>query len=207
MSAVGRNRRGVPRPGRWLALAAVLLIVIGAAGCTTSSSGKDEQTGSENGYVAGDRQLTRVPVKDRKKAPAISGPSVTDTKKTISTADHAGKVIVVNVWGSWCGPCRMEAPALQEASVATKDHAQFVGIDSRDSGVAQPQAFQRANKITYPSIFDPDGSQVVKFEKLPPSAIPSTMVIDKKGRVAVRILGPISKATLIDIIDDVAAGK
>ncbi|SDS44850.1 TlpA family protein disulfide reductase [Microlunatus soli] len=190
-----------------MAVVAVLLILVGLAGCSTNSAGQNSQTGSENGYVAGDNQLTRVPVKDRKQAPVISGPSVADTDKTISSADHAGTVIVVNVWGSWCGPCRKEAPDLQEASAETAGTAQFIGIDSRDSGVAQPRAFQRANKIDYPSIYDPDGSQVVKFENLPPSAIPSTMVIDKQGRVAVRILGPISKATLVDIISDVAAGK
>lgn len=185
----------------------VLLILVGTAGCSTDSAGQNSQTGSENGYVAGDNQLTRVPVADRKQAPTISGPSVSDTSETISSADYAGRVIVVNVWGSWCGPCRLEAPELQAASAATADKAQFIGIDSRDSGVAQPRAFQRANKIDYPSIYDPDGSQVVKFENLPPSAIPSTLVIDKQGRVAVRILGPISKNTLIDIVDDVAAGK
>lgn len=197
-----RNRA---RP--WVALVAALLILIGLAGCSTDSAGKDSQTGSEDGYVAGDNQLTRVPIKDRRKAPVISGPSVADPKKTISSADHAGEVLVVNVWGSWCGPCRKEAPDLQAASAETADQAHFIGIDSRDSGIAQPQAFQRANDIDYPSIYDPDGAQVVKFENMPPSAIPSTLVIDEQGRVAVRILGPISKATLIDIVGDVAAGK
>lgn len=214
MTVDRRTSHGIPRTlslskgsGSLGAVIAVLLILVGLSGCTASSAGKDSQTGSETGYVAGDNQLTRVPVEDRKPAPVISGPSVADSEKTISSADHAGKVIVVNVWGSWCGPCRKEAPDLQAASVETKDQAQFIGIDSRDSGVAQPRAFQRANKIDYPSIYDPDGSQVVKFENLPPSAIPSTMVIDEHGRVAVRILGPISKATLVDIIGDVAAGK
>lgn len=201
------SRAGLLRARPVSALLGMLVIVLALAGCTTSGSSKNSQTGSGTGFVGGDSQYTRVPIKKREKAPVISGPSVADTQKTISSADYSGKVLVINVWGSWCGPCRSEAPALQEASVKTKAKAQFIGIDSRDTGSAAPAAFQRAHKITYPSIFDPDGSQVVKFKTLPPSAIPSTLVIDKHGRIAVRILGSISKDTMIDIIDDIAAGK
>jgi thiol-disulfide isomerase/thioredoxin len=190
--------------GALTALIMMLLVVL--AGCSTDSAGQDSQTGSENGYVGGDQQLTRVAPNDRKPAPTISGPAVSGTE-TVSSADHRGTVIVVNVWGSWCPPCRQEAPNLQAASEATRDTASFIGIDSRDPGKAAPQAFVRAFGIRYPSIYDPDGSQVVKFSDLPPSAIPSTLIIDKQGRIAVRILGSISKQTLIDIIDDVAAGR
>jgi thiol-disulfide isomerase/thioredoxin len=180
------------------------LLVI--TGCSTDSAGRNEQTGTENGYVGHDQQLTQVPVGKRVKAPRISGPSLTDDR-TIDSQDYAGRVLVVNVWGSWCPPCRKEAPDLQAASDKLGDKAQFIGLDSRDPGKAAPQAFLRAHKITYPSIYDPDGSQVVKFDNLPPSAIPSTLVIDKQGRLAVRILGTITTETLVDIVDDVAAGK
>lgn len=184
----------------------VVLVLAALAGCSTDSAGRDSQTGSENGYVGGDQQLTRVAVKDRVPAPVISGPSV-NGRGTVSSAGDRGKVIVVNIWGSWCPPCRREAPDLQAASRATADTARFIGIDSRDPGKAAPKAFLRAFKITYPSIYDPDGSEVVKFSHLPPSAIPSTLVIDEQGRVAVRILGTISKDTMIDIIHDTAAGR
>ncbi|QDP98267.1 TlpA family protein disulfide reductase [Microlunatus elymi] len=208
MSVRFDSRAQSKTPGRKLApLLAIVMILVGLAGCSTDSAGADSQTGSENGYVGSDQQLTRVAPKDRAKAPEISGPSLTDPKKTINSSDYAGKVIVYNVWGSWCAPCRKEAPDLQAASDETAKVSQFIGINSRDTGTAQPQAFVRANKITYPSIYDPDGSQVVKFENLPPSAIPSTLIIDKQGRVAVRILGSITKATLVDMIDDVAEGK
>ncbi|HEY9292964.1 MAG TPA: TlpA disulfide reductase family protein [Microlunatus sp.] len=194
-------------PGSKLAaLLAILMILIAVAGCSADSAGADSQTGSENGYVGSDQQLTRVEPANRSKAPQISGPSLSGST-TVDSADYSGKVIVYNVWGSWCAPCRKEAPDLQAASEQTAKTAQFIGINSRDTGKAQPQAFVRANDISYPSIWDPDGSQVVKFEGLPPSAIPSTLIIDKQGRVAVRILGSISKGTLVDMIDDVAAGK
>ncbi|QGN33804.1 TlpA disulfide reductase family protein [Microlunatus sp. Gsoil 973] len=188
------------------AAAVIISALLVISGCSTDSAGRDAQTGTENGYVGHDQQLTRVPVAKRVKAPVISGPSLTDGK-TIDSADYAGKVLVINVWGSWCPPCRKEAPDLQTASDKLGAKAQFIGINSRDPAKAAPQAFLRAHKITYPSIYDPDGSQVVKFDNLPPSAIPSTLVIDEQGRLAVRILGTISTDTLVDIVDDVAAGK
>lgn len=189
------------------AIAAVItsaLLMI--TGCSTDSAGRDSQTGSENGYVGHDQQLTRVPVSKRAKAPEIRGPALTGGG-TVDSADYSGKVLVINVWGSWCPPCRKEAPDLQAASDKLGNKAQFIGIDSRDPGEAAPRAFLRSHKITYPSIYDPDGSQVVKFNNLPPSAIPSTLVVDKQGRLAVRILGTITRDTLVDIVDDVAAGK
>jgi thiol-disulfide isomerase/thioredoxin len=116
--------------------------------------------------------------------------------------------VVLNVWGSWCPPCREEAPALQAASVKTADVAQFVGITTKDADPAQPRAFVRVNKISYPSIFDPTGTTLLTFAgTLPPSAIPSTLIVDRQGRLAARVLGPISERTLVSMVDDVAAGK
>jgi thiol-disulfide isomerase/thioredoxin len=186
--------------------AVIISALLMITGCSTDSAGQNSQTGSENGYVGSDQQLTRVPVDKRKPAPEIDGPSLVGGKQ-IDSADYRGKVLVINIWGSWCPPCRKEAPDLQAASNQLGSKAQFIGINSRDSGEAAPAAFLRSHKISYPSIYDPDGTQVVKFSNLPPSAIPSTLVIDKHGRIAVRILGTITRDTLVDIVDDVAAGK
>jgi thiol-disulfide isomerase/thioredoxin len=186
-----------------LVAAAVLMIT----GCSTTTADEPTRSSGENGYVGVQPQLTQIPPADRKKAPTVSGPEL-GTDKTISTADYAGKVIVINVWGSWCAPCRKEAPDLQAASVRTKGKAQFLGITSRDATPATPLAFVRSNKITYPSIFDPDGATLLTFARdLPPSAIPSTLILDAEGRVAVRILGQITETTLVAMIDDVAGGK
>lgn len=205
MSRRRRSAYGLSRTSR-VGLVMVAALLVGVSACSTSSAGKDSQTGDDNGYVGSDHQLTMIKPKKRKPAPTISGPSVSGSK-TIDTADYSGKVVVINVWGSWCAPCRKEAPDLQKASKKTADKAQFVGIDSRDSGKAGPRAFLRAFKITYPSIYDPDGSRVVKFSKVPPSAIPSTLVLDQHGRVAARVLGTVTQSTLVDMIDDVASGK
>ena len=185
------------------ALAAMLML----AAC--ASTGADEQTRSAGqvGYPDVARNLTRVPPDQRTELPTISGPAL-GSNQTISTQNFRGKVVVINVWGSWCPPCRKEAPDLQGASVQTKDIAQFVGITSKDYDPAPAEAFVRSFEITYPNIYDPTGKVLLAFAgELPPSAIPSTMIIDRQGRLAVRVLSEVSKITLVDMINDVADGQ
>ncbi len=183
------------------------MLILVATGCSATGADEGTRSAGQQGYVGVDRNLTRIPPDQRKPAPVISGARL-GSQETLSTEAYAGKVLVINVWGSWCPPCRSEAPDLQAASVETKADAQFIGITSKDLDPAPAVAFVRASKITYPSIYDPSGKVLLSFGRdLPPSAIPSTMVIDKQGRLAVRILGPISKITLVDLISDVAAGK
>jgi thiol-disulfide isomerase/thioredoxin len=185
------------------ALAAMLML----AAC--AGTGADEQTRSAGqvGYPDVARNLTRVPPDQRTELPIVSGPAL-GSNQTISTQNFRGKVVVINVWGSWCPPCRKEAPDLQGASVQTKDIAQFVGITSKDYDPAPAEAFVRSFKITYPSIYDPTGKVLLAFAgELPPSAIPSTMIIDRQGRLAVRVLSEVSKITLVDMINDVADGQ
>jgi thiol-disulfide isomerase/thioredoxin len=185
------------------ALAAMLML----AAC--AGTGADEQTRSAGqvGYPDVARNLTRVPPDHRTELPTVSGPAL-GSNQTISTQNFRGKVVVINVWGSWCPPCRKEAPDLQGASVQTKDIAQFVGITSKDYDPAPAEAFVRSFKITYPSIYDPTGKVLLAFAgELPPSAIPSTMIIDRQGRLAVRVLSEVSKITLVDMINDVADGQ
>jgi thiol-disulfide isomerase/thioredoxin len=184
-------------------LAAMLML----AACTTP--GADEQTGGSGqaGYPSVRGNLTRIPPDQRRELPPVSGPAL-GSNKTISTQDYRGKVVVINVWGSWCPPCRKEAPDLQAASVETKNVAQFIGITSKDYDPAPAEAFVRSFKITYPSIYDPTGKVLLAFAgELPPSAIPSTMIIDQQGRLAVRVLSEVSKITLVDMINDVADGR
>jgi thiol-disulfide isomerase/thioredoxin len=188
-------------------LAAGLAGIVMLAAC--AGTGADEQThsGGQVGYPDVPRNLTRVAPDQRKEIPAVSGQAL-GSKKTISTGDFRGKVVVVNVWGSWCPPCRKEAPDLQAASMETRNVAQFVGITSKDYDPAPAEAFVRSFKITYPSIYDPTGKVLLAFAgELPPSAIPSTMIIDRQGRLAVRVLSGVSKITLVDMINDVANGR
>jgi thiol-disulfide isomerase/thioredoxin len=178
----------------WLVVAALLLV-----GCGSGPTGT-------SGYIAGDGTLTVLPPDQRPAAPVLEGPTLDgDTWRSDSAA---GKVIVYNVWGSWCAPCRAEAPALVSASRRTSDRALFVGLNTRDLDKAAPQAFVRTFEVPYPNLHDPDGALLLKFSgQLPASAIPSTLLVDPKGRVAARIIGEVTEATLVDVIDDLAAGK
>jgi thiol-disulfide isomerase/thioredoxin len=178
-------------------LAAILLLLALLAGCGTAQAG--------NGFVSGDGSYTTVPPDQRKLAPTLQGTTVDGA--TFDPTTLAGKVVVVNVWGSWCAPCRKEAPDLQAAASQTKDTAIFVGINTRDLDQAPAQAFQRAFGITYQSLYDPTGALLLGFTDLPPNAIPSTLVIDAKGRVAARIVGGTTSATIVGIVTDVSQGR
>ena len=186
-----------------VALAATLILV----SCARTGTDEQSQNAGQVGYPTVPRNLTRISPDQRQVLPTVSGPAL-GSNQTISTQDYRGKVVVVNVWGSWCPPCRKEAPDLQAASVETKDVAQFVGITSKDYDPAPAEAFVRSFKITYPSIYDPTGKVLLAFAgELPPSAIPSTMIIDREGRLAVRVLSEVSKITIVDMINDVANGR
>lgn len=185
-----------------------MLVVVLITGCSATAADEPTRSGDSDGYVGAQKSVTMIAPDERQAAPVITGALLGDDGGQIDAADFRGEVVVLNVWGSWCGPCRAEAPALQQASEQTKDIAQFIGLNTRDFDQGPPVAFNRANKITYPSIWDPTGSVLVALSgTLPPKAIPSTLVIDKQGRVAARIVGTVTETTLVDMITDVADGK
>ena len=179
------------------ALLAVLVLVAG--GCSRVGSTGDK------GYIDGEGVITLLPVAQRKAPGAVGGESLDGQQ--LSLAAYAGKVVVVNVWGAWCPPCRAEADELAAAAreLAPKGVV-FVGINSRDSSKDNARAFQRTYDVPYPSIYDPGGRNLLAFHRtLTPNAIPSTVVIDAQGRVAASILGAVtSKTTLVDLVEDVA---
>ncbi len=171
------------------------------AGCSHSVG-----TSGDQGYVAGSGIITTVAEADRKAPGAVSGTTLDGAPVALS--DYRGKVVVVNVWGSWCGDCRAEAPMLAKASreLAGKG-VQFLGIDSRDGSKQAAQAFVRNQGITYPSIYDQGGRTLLAFRgTLTPNTVPSTVVIDRKGRVSGSVLGEITRTTLDDLVQDAGAG-
>lgn len=191
----------------WGRVAAVCLVAATAFGCSAQGADGPSRSVSDTGYVGAARAVTLISPGDREPAPEVSGLELGKDRK-ISTADFGGKVVVLNVWSSSCGPCKAEASDLQAASQETKTIAQFVGLNTRDVDQAPPLAFNRSRGVTYPSIFDPAGDLLVRFAgKLPATAIPSTLIIDTENRMAARVVGPVTKETLVGIIQDVSAGR
>lgn len=177
---------------------AVLLL----AACSSAQPGETPGDGAA-GFAIGDGTVTILERSQRPDAPTLEGPSLMEDGERISTDDFAGKVVVVNVWGSWCAPCRHEAPELVEAYERVGDDVEFLGLNTRDLTPAPAQAFVRSFGITYPNIFDPDGALLLGFGQLPPKAIPSTIVIDADGKVAARVIGEVDANTLVALVGDV----
>lgn len=186
-----------------VAVPAVLMPVL-LAGCAGSQAGGGPG-GSDNRFVAGDGAAQLIKAADRKSAPAAAGSALDG--RPLDLAGLRGKVVVVNFWASWCAPCRGEAPTLARLHAQHRANGvEFVGIDIRDSR-DPARAMERNFKIGYPSLFDADGRLTLAFKDVPPNAIPSTLVLDRQGRVAARIIGATTYSGLNPMIQQIAAER
>ncbi|CAN5587459.1 TlpA disulfide reductase family protein [soil metagenome] len=186
-------------------VAVVALAALVSAGLVAGCSNDIGSSGNQ-GYVSGRGIITSVAAGDRKAPGAVEGTTLDGDQVALS--DYRDKVVVVNVWGSWCAPCAAEAPMLTQAAqdLKAKD-VEFLGIDSRDTSKENAQAFVRRFETPYPSLYDQGGRTLLAFRgTLNPNAVPSTIVIDKRGRVAGSVLGQISRTTLDDLVDDALGG-
>jgi thiol-disulfide isomerase/thioredoxin len=193
--ALRRPRPDRRRSRRWATVAVVLPLVLGAASCSDGSDSIAAQAkqGSGKGYVAGDGTIEQIAPADRSTRISVSGTTLDGD--ALDTAQWRGKVVVVNTWGSWCPPCNAEAPDLQRVWQSFQDQdVEFVGVDLRDSPETG-QAFQRKFGLTYPSLRW-DGGGVLVQMKGKATATPTTLVIDRSGRLAGRISGRADASTL-----------
>lgn len=181
------------------ARSARLVVVALMALVLSACVGGVEDTG-DDGYISGNGEFTFIDPGKRQPAPELSGEDLDGEK--ISSADFEGKVLVVNLWGSWCAPCRKEAPALAKASAELADeNVQFLGLLTKDDP-AKAKAFNAKFDITYPSIDDAAGRNQAAFaDSLPSVAIPTTWVIDRNGKIAARVMGEVSEATLRGLVE------
>ena len=149
------------------------------------------------------------PPESRSRPGKISGPELTDPSKTVSLDDFAGKVVVINVWGQWCGPCRAEMPELQKAYDETRRlGVEFLGIDVRDNNRDAAVDFVVDRKVTFPSIYDPAMRTMIAFGgRYPTTVIPSTVVLDREHRVAAVFLRDLLAEDLIPVLNRLAAEK
>lgn len=140
---------------------------------------------------------------DREAMPPISGTTLEGT--SLDLAQFAGKVVVLNAWASWCGPCKDEVPAFVDlASSLDPAKATVVGLNVSDDPTAAA-AFAAEFGMPYPSVEDSKGAILPTIPGVPPAALPSTVVIDQQGRIAARIIGAADGAELARIVDSVAA--
>ena len=182
-------------------LTAALLSSAVTAGCASEVG----STG-EAGYITGKGIVTTLPVAQREEPGVVAGETLEGEQ--IALSDFEGKVVVVNVWGSWCPPCRAEADDLAAAArELPDDEVAFLGINNRDHSRAAAEAFQRKFEVPYPSIYDPAGETLLSFYgTLTPNSIPSTVLIDEQGRVAASVLGEVTKSTLLGLVEEVSTG-
>ncbi|MGW1952229.1 TlpA family protein disulfide reductase [Streptomyces sp. NPDC001920] len=191
-----------------VALLATTSAAVAALTLSACSSGGTSGGGGDTNFVTGNNGIATVPQGERADAPELSGKTIYG--KQLSTADYKGKILVLNVWGAWCPPCRAEAKNLQTVYEDLKGQGvEFVGINTRDTSTTPAKAFEKEFGVTYPSLYDPTGKQMLRFEKgtLNPQLIPSTLVIDRKGRIAARALQALSEDTLRSMIKPVLAEK
>ncbi|MFJ8887913.1 TlpA family protein disulfide reductase [Streptomyces sp. NPDC102402] len=189
-----------------------LLAATAVAGALTLSACSGDGTkaggGGNTNFVTGSGGISTVAKGERTEAPKLDGATLDG--ENLDVADYKGKVVVLNFWGSWCGPCRAEAKHFEKVAQETKgDGVQFVGVNTRDSQKSLAISFEEDFGVTYPSLYDPTGKLLLRFPKgtLNPQAIPSTVVIDRDGKLASRSLAALDADKLREMIDPLVAEK
>jgi len=167
------------------------------AGCSDLSG-----TGGK-GYITSDGTVTEIAPGDRGDRIELTGEDLSG--EPLALAPLRGKPVVVNVWWSACPPCIVEQPHLNEVADDLGDRASFVGVNIRDASAENAQAYVRGQDVAYPSFYSPDGRALLPFSgELGPRDIPSTLVLDRDGRIAAVVRGAIpSKQTLVSVVEKV----
>ena len=188
-------------------LAVLLVAAAYLAGCSTGDDAVAQGGTFEFVAPGGKTDIVYDPPASRGRPGALSGPDLMDPAKTLSLDDFRGKVVVINVWGQWCGPCRAEIAQLQEVYDKTRgDGVAFLGIDVRDNDIDAPRDFVTDRKVTYPSIYDPAMRTMIAFGgKYPTTVIPSTVVLDREHRVAAVFLRELLASDLLPVVQRLAA--
>jgi thiol-disulfide isomerase/thioredoxin len=179
-------------------LLAALAVLVAACSGTGSSAADCER-------IAGVRAgLCPIAEPERGAAPTDAVP-VLGEDADLSLEEFQGRVVVLNFWASWCGPCRLEQPDLNEAhGLLPSDEVAFLGVNIEDT---EPNALAHVREFAmpYPSLFDPGNDYASRFQGIGPRTIPSTIFIDAQGRVAVRVFGVIGTGEVVGLADALAS--
>ncbi|MFD7316565.1 TlpA family protein disulfide reductase [Streptomyces sp. NPDC059883] len=186
-------------------------VVVGVAALTLSACGGGGKSGGggDTNFVTNTGGISTVAAADRKPANRLAGETLEGQR--LDVADLKGKIVVMNVWGSWCPPCRAEAPHFAKVAKETESKGvAFVGINTRDANKGPALAFEKDYGVPYPSLYDPTGKLIVNgFPRgsLNPQSIPSTIVLDRDGKIAARALMALDAEKLRKMIDPLIAEK
>jgi thiol-disulfide isomerase/thioredoxin len=182
-------------------LAAALLGAVLLAGCTTGDDAVDVNNGGEFRFVQGTPSGEVIPEGERAAAPAFSG-TLLETGEEWDSSLLAGQVAVLNFWGSWCAPCRVETPEFSEvAADRADDGVQFLGVNVKEPSEQFALAFVDRFGISFPSLYDPRGEVALAFRDYPANAVPSTIMLDPEGRVAAVYTGEVAQEDLRRVLD------
>jgi thiol-disulfide isomerase/thioredoxin len=188
------------RPARRATVALVAAALLALPACSSGTAA----TVADQGFISGDGTVTQLAASDRKDPVEFRGTTLAG--KPFNLRSLRGDVVVVNVWASWCAPCIAEAPGLQKVYEQTEaEGVRFIGINT-EADQAAARAHERRFEVTYPSLADDGGRVLLRLRgSLPPTATPSTLVLDRNGRVAARVIGRVDASTLQSLVDDARA--
>ncbi|MFE3602716.1 TlpA family protein disulfide reductase [Streptomyces sp. NPDC059096] len=205
------NSGRAPRRRSDRRLRTVLPLVAAASAMTLTACGSGGQSGGggDTNFVTNTGGVSTVAAGERQPIKKIAGETLEGEQ--LDVADLKGKVVVLNVWGSWCPPCRAEAPHFAKVAKETASKGvEFVGLNTRDPNKGPALAFEKDYGVEYPSLYDPTGKLIVSgFPKgsLNPQSIPSTIVLDREGKIAARSLMALNEEKLRKMIDPLIAEK
>jgi thiol-disulfide isomerase/thioredoxin len=192
---------------RWLVISCAAALLVALPGCATGRDAVAQGGTFEFVAPGGKTDIYYDPPEKRGRPGKLAGPDLMDPAKTVALDDFPGNVVVLNVWGQWCGPCRAEIAQLQNVYAATRaEGVSFLGINVRDNQREAARDFVVDHNITYPSIYDPAMRTMIAFGgKYPTTVIPSTLVLDRQHRVAAVFLRELLTEDLQPVVQRLAA--
>ncbi|MGW5721462.1 TlpA disulfide reductase family protein [Amycolatopsis sp. NPDC003865] len=181
-------------------------VLLAVTGCSTGTDAVATGSGFEFVAPGGQTRIFYDPPEQRGMVADMSGESLTERGRQLKLSDYAGKVVVLNVWGSWCGPCRAETGELEDVYAKTKESGvQFLGVNVRDEVRSAAEDFVANFKVSYPSFYDPAGRSLLALKGLPRNVVPATIILDRERRVAAVFLTALLEEDLLPVVQRVAA--